>query len=228
MVSDCVSLGWFRGEVARMLATWGQHGLAAIVQRLPERLWRHSALGNAASVHLRARSPGTPNARLEIELPWYWCQEKPPAGLPVPVVTLEQRSLASWAQSVAGMGNEWIPGVILPTAPSGDYHPSDREAASEMEVSSPPSSEERLQVFQATGSPLAQQLAGYLAAAPLSRPVMRLVQRVMLPESRQVHLVEVFLSGLLTCQSPNDPSIQTMSNTNLSMGFVNGSSAQSL
>jgi hypothetical protein len=51
MVSDCVSLGWFSGEVARMLATWGQHGLAAIVQRLPERLWRHSALGNAASVH---------------------------------------------------------------------------------------------------------------------------------------------------------------------------------
>jgi hypothetical protein len=56
-----------------------------------------------------------------------------------------------------------------------------------MEVSSPPSSEERLQVFQATVSPLARQLAGYLAAAPLSRPVMRLVQRVMLPESRQVH-----------------------------------------
>jgi hypothetical protein len=97
-----------------------------------------------------------------------------------------------------------------------------------MEVSSPPSSEERLQVFQATVSPLARQLAGYLAAAPLSRPVMRLVQRVMLPESRQVHLAEVFLSGLLTRQSPNDPSIQTMSNTSVSMGFVNGSSAQSL
>ena len=51
MVSDGVSLGWFRGEVVRMLATWGQHGLAAIVQRLSERLWRPSALGNAASVH---------------------------------------------------------------------------------------------------------------------------------------------------------------------------------
>jgi hypothetical protein len=97
-----------------------------------------------------------------------------------------------------------------------------------MEVSSPPSSEERLQVFQATVSLLAQQLAGSLAAAPLSRPVMRLVQRVMLPESRQGHVAEVFLRGVLTRQSPHDPSIQTMSHTRVSMGFVNGSSAPSL
>src|SRR5262249_11605628 len=35
------------------------------------------------------------------------------------------------------------------------------------------------------------------ASAPLSLPVMQLVQQTMLPEARQSHLAEVFLSGLL-------------------------------
>jgi hypothetical protein len=36
-----------------------------------------------------------------------------------------------------------------------------------------------------------------LATVPLSLPVMRLVQQTMLPGTGQVHLAEVFLSGLL-------------------------------
>jgi formylglycine-generating enzyme required for sulfatase activity len=44
---------------------------------------------------------------------------------------------------------------------------------------------------------MAQELVEYLAAAPLSLEIMRLVQRVMLPDSRQVHLAEIFLSGLI-------------------------------
>ena len=63
-----------------------------------------------------------------------------------------------------------------------------------------------MQRFYATASPIAQELAEYLAAAPLSLPVMRLVQRVMLPESRQVHLAEVFLGGLIKRVSGDDCS----------------------
>lgn len=40
-------------------------------------------------------------------------------------------------------------------------------------------------------------LAVHLAAAPLNAPVMRLVQRTMLPESRPSDLVELVGSGLL-------------------------------
>ena len=51
----------------------------------------------------------------------------------------------------------------------------------------------------------AAELAGYLAAAPLSLPVMRLVQHAMLPGSGPEHLAEVFLSGLLARADPSAP-----------------------
>ncbi len=57
---------------------------------------------------------------------------------------------------------------------------------------------ERVTRFYVTASATAFKLAGLLsAAAPLNLHIMRLVQQAMLPESRQVHLAEVFLSGLL-------------------------------
>ena len=46
-------------------------------------------------------------------------------------------------------------------------------------------------------SPEAAELARYLAAAPLTIPIMRLVQHAMLPRSGPEHLAEVFLSDLL-------------------------------
>ncbi len=59
--------------------------------------------------------------------------------------------------------------------------------------------------FRSFASPMAYQLACYLAAAPLRLPIMRLVQRMMLPQSEQVHLAEVFLSGLLKRVSTESP-----------------------
>jgi hypothetical protein len=46
-----------------------------------------------------------------------------------------------------------------------------------------------------------------LAAAPLTLPLMRLVQRKMVPESGTVQLAEVLFSGLLQPLTPYDPSI---------------------
>ena len=199
VVSDCISPAWDNGDIARMLTIWGQNGPVAILQMLPERLWLRTGLGIGVSIKLRARTPALPNSQLEIELPWHWVDQELPVGLPIPVVTLEPTSLMLWAQSVAGIRGAWIPGVLLPTAPP------DKEPALGQEASSPLSAEEHIQLFRATASPLAWRLAGYLAAAPLSLPVMRLVQRVMLPNARQVHLAEVFLSGLIKRQTANEP-----------------------
>ncbi|KIF00797.1 hypothetical protein PL81_39150, partial [Streptomyces sp. RSD-27] len=51
--------------------------------------------------------------------------------------------------------------------------------------------------FRSSAAPGAVQLAVYLSAAPLTLPVMRLVQRTMLPDSEPSDLAEVLLSGLL-------------------------------
>ena len=55
-----------------------------------------------------------------------------------------------------------------------------------------------------TASQEAFQLAGYLAFAPLSPPIMRLVQEEMLPASATSHLAEVLLGGLVAGRRPAD------------------------
>ncbi|OQD55216.1 hypothetical protein BM536_011150 [Streptomyces phaeoluteigriseus] len=52
--------------------------------------------------------------------------------------------------------------------------------------------------FRATASPEAFRLAGHLALADPSVPVMRLVQRAVERDPRPQHLAEVILSGMLT------------------------------
>ena len=203
VVSDCLSPAWYNGQMADLLATWGQKGLVAIAQMLPERLWQRTALDHAVPVQLRSRAAGTPNARLHLELPWEWFDDKPPPGMPVPVVSLEPRFLTVWAQSIAGLKGVWIPGVMLPPANGAA---KSLTAVDEDTPDKPLSVEEQVKLFRATASPLAWRLAGYLAAAPLTLPVMRLVQRVMLPEARQVHLAEVFLSGLIKPEVDLDPA----------------------
>ena len=60
------------------------------------------------------------------------------------------------------------------------------------------SPDERVRHFAENASPEALRLATYLAATPMSLPVMRHVQRALLPESRPSHLAEVMLGGLLS------------------------------
>lgn len=59
--------------------------------------------------------------------------------------------------------------------------------------------------FEESASPVARELAGHLAAVPLTLPVMNLVRRVMLPGSDQGHLAEVALGGLLEPWEVCDP-----------------------
>jgi hypothetical protein len=110
----------------------------------------------------------------------------------MPVVTLETESLNYWAKLVMGKGENWVQGVIFePSTVKLEREVTATTAASTLTAT------ERVKRFNALASPLAQQLAGYLAAAPLTLEVMRLVQQVMLPASGQIHLAEVFLGGLL-------------------------------
>jgi len=189
VVSDCVSPAWYSGAITQLLELWGQSNAVAIVQMLPQRLWTGSGLGKAMRVNLRATTPGLANAKLIVDEDWF--ADNLPTGMKMPVVTLEPESLQFWARSLMGKRNAWISGVIF--EPSANQ----QEITSSIKPASKISAEQRLQHFYATASPTAQEFAGYLAAAPLTLPVMRLVQRVMLPESRQVHLAEVFLGGLI-------------------------------
>ncbi len=60
--------------------------------------------------------------------------------------------------------------------------------------------------FRATASPLARRLAGLMAAAPVSLPVVQLIQQTLLKQSGQIHVAEVFMSGLLLIPQEENPN----------------------
>ncbi|GAA2397661.1 FxSxx-COOH system tetratricopeptide repeat protein [Actinomadura vinacea] len=189
VVSDCIGAAWQDGRAAALLERWGRSGAVAIVQPLPQRLWRRCAAATE-QVYLRASAPGAANARLAVR-----ARERGaavPPGVAVPVLELDRRWLAPWAAMVAGSGRE-IAGEALFTGRPVAERPAPSQAAQEGE----PTALERVLRFRASASPQAFELAGYLAAAPLRLPVMRLVQRAMLPRSTPAHFAEVFLGGLM-------------------------------
>jgi hypothetical protein len=194
VVSDCMSPAWYSGTITQLLELWGQTNPVAIVQMLPQRLWTGSGLGEATRVNLRATTPGLANTQLTVDENWF--ADELPTGMKMPVVTLEPESLHFWSRSLMGKPHAWISGVIFEPSTHQQKMIASLQPAGEI------SAEQRLQRFYATASPTAQELAGYLAAAPLTLPVMRLIQQVMLPDSRQVHLAEVFLGGLIKRISP--------------------------
>jgi Caspase domain len=203
VVSDCISRMWRNGAINELLMLWGRKGLVTLVQVLPQRLWVRTALRNFASLHLRSRLPGTPNHQLDVEWASSRLRQRPKPGVPLPVVTLEGRILALWARSMAGNSGLWVSGVMCTSKSAVARH----DESFSVRPSAPPSAQELVRMFYGTASPMAQRLAAYLADVPLTLPILRLVQRVMLPAARQVHLAEVFLSGLFERQTPASPDI---------------------
>ncbi|MEG4631175.1 SAV_2336 N-terminal domain-related protein [Microcoleus sp. AR_TQ3_B6] len=202
VVSDCVSSMWRDGTVTEALIPWVKSGPLAIVQMLPEQLWERTALGLSAAVQLRSLNPGTPNQKLIAEGIDSWDVVDLESGLKVPVVTLEPESLSRWAQMVVGAGGAKTAGFIIELPPTVG---SKNNIAQEEQSAPTLSAEQRVHRFLNAASPVARSLAGLLAAAPvISLPILRLIQRTMLQQSRQVHIAEVFLGGILKPESSID------------------------
>jgi tetratricopeptide (TPR) repeat protein len=200
VVSDCIGRAWRNGSLLGWLDLWGRTSPVAIVQPLPQRLWRRCSSLNVTRVRFDADRPGLPNADLSVttrsgEL------EIEHRGVPVPVLEPEARWFRPWAALVAGSAPQGAWGMAVFTGRGLAGGPAaDQTGPGDADL--PPV--ERVRRFRATASKPAFQLAGYLAAAPLSLPVMRLVQDLMLPGSRPRDLAEVFLGGLMCRVTPAD------------------------
>ena len=224
IVSDCVSPGWHSGAVARTiagwpggadvpeLAGWGRTNPVALVQMLPQNLWRRTSLGREARVRAWGPLPGVPNAQLDASLDDSMFNEddEPPPGLVVPVVSLDPLLMRRWARVVAGAAGVTTTGYIL--NPTG----RDLPPVSPIRHLDP---RQLLQHFEDHASPEAYELAVLLAAVPVTISVINLVQQEMLPESRQMHAAEVLLSGLLRQTTPLD---QMQDPDEIAYEFVDG------
>ncbi|QXE38607.1 caspase family protein [Streptomyces sp. GMY02] len=193
VLTDTVADGWSGPGVEAMLRQWAAHGPTAVLNVLPRRLWSRGA-GHPSGLLVRAARPAAPNATWRLSRSRARTRGSLTGRIAVPVVEVSPAGFAALADLVAGGGRwnrmscllidraarEGVPEPVAGPAPGFDE----------------PGPDQAVRRFQADASPVAQELAGYLSAVPLTLPIMTLVRRVMLRESEHGHLAEVALGGL--------------------------------
>jgi formylglycine-generating enzyme required for sulfatase activity len=197
IVSDCVAPMWFDGTILSALQHWTKHQPLAILSMLPNTLWLRSGLRVGAAVRLVNRNGGSisevANINLRIHELLIWKDFDLENRSKIPVLTLEPEVASNWAGFLVGNYNKINGGFIFP-------HNSDfiRPPQLPQTQISNLNAKDRIERFRRISSPLGRKLAGLLMAAPLiSLPVIRLVQEILLRESRPVHTAEVLLGGIL-------------------------------
>ncbi|MEB3169564.1 MAG: formylglycine-generating enzyme family protein, partial [Synechococcaceae cyanobacterium] len=188
---------WHGGAMHDLLKQLSQRLPTAILQVLPEWMWRRTALGVGAIVATQNRQPLATNGlyrRLALPAGQTASGHNPSAAV-LPLVRLDAEGLAGWSRLVLGQGHGTLSAFALPEVwPRVRLNPAPRQPGA--------SDEERVrrQVrrWRQRCSGSAETLLRVLAAAPvLTLPVMRLLQLAMVPEGGPLAMAEVLLSGLL-------------------------------
>jgi formylglycine-generating enzyme required for sulfatase activity len=202
LVSDCTSDIWHRGRIHNLLKLWSNSGPLAILQLFPEKLWVRTAMGFGYPVQLNALAPGIPNTKLIVDGLPVWEEVDINKTITLPVITLEPDSLQRWSRMVSGFGSTQTAGILLDTSLIPDKSQSAKDTKDKLTAA------ELINRFRATASPTARRLAGLMATVPVSLPVVHLIQETLLKESMQVHVAEVFMSGLLEPDTGNSISVK--------------------
>ncbi|MEW1576617.1 tetratricopeptide repeat-containing protein kinase family protein [Streptomyces microflavus] len=188
VVSDGVGEAWWDGGMRRVVDSWARCGPTAIVQALPPRLWASTGIG-ARRWQVSTRRRGGPTQAWHITDP-----DLPPDlvsfhSVPVPVLEPTPAAVGEWARLIASPGGTamlklWDNVPAVSTGPAADIRRSDAAEA--------------VLRFRDSASPEAYRLAAHVAAvAPLTPPVMRMVQAALGHPTDRGHLTEVFLGGLM-------------------------------
>jgi hypothetical protein len=242
ILTDGVGDAWHAAAAQKALAEWGRSFPIAIVQMLPHRQWRRTGIA-AHTAKLRTSGPALANQAYQASLSapeLAGFEAAPPAAVCVPMLEMGPRQLAGWTRFVTAADQEWHGPVAVCAGnetpwdqgspvrqeephPSSDPGPAPRHAEDEPQTSPA----ELVQRFRAAATPTVYALAVHLAAAPLNLPVMRLVQRTMLPGSRPADLAELVGSGLLQRVGPSDGHDLDAADT-VTYDFVPGTRAELL
>jgi hypothetical protein len=229
IVTDGVHPWWQpSGLLQPIVSEWAMANSVAIIQPFPQRLWSRSMLRPAVA-EFQAKGPGRHTAHIirspsglpastTADLDSDALAGDPPETVTVPILEPTPMALHRWARLTAGYGQPVTLAAAVLSRNARSSPPDDwlRTPA----AAHPPDPARLVRDFRAIVSPSAYRLAGYLSsAAPLTLPVMRLVQQSMMPESGAAELAEVYLSGLLRRLSAGGPGRNGDSAT---YGFVAG------
>ena len=211
IVSDCVAMPWHDGRMQKLINIWSARLPTVVVQVFPERLWSRTALARAAAVEFQNQQVANfddvprPSNALKPHVLSDWDSDRVKDGLRLPVLTIEPDSVSDWVRVVLGDRRARVTGVVW------DASPTSLEQSPVLETVGTPG--DPLDTFLLTASPTARELAGLLASAPvITLPIVRLVQRSLLPRSTAVHVAEVLMSGLLETGDSQAPTYEDAEN----------------
>ncbi|MCT7965368.1 SUMF1/EgtB/PvdO family nonheme iron enzyme [Laspinema sp. D1] len=211
IVSDCVAPAWHDGKIHDFIKVWTEELPTVVLQVFPERLWHRTALARAIAVEFRGRRAGLPSNQLIPTARSYWdrrrisSKNRPESQIYLPIVTIEPEFLLDLAQVLVGDRRASVAGIVWDK--SHCSLPANRKQLPSNTSRSKP--RDRVDTFFLTASPTARELGGLLATAPvITLPIIRLIQRAILPESSSVHVAEVLMSGLFKLSSDEKPTIQ--------------------
>ncbi|WP_309111184.1 FxSxx-COOH system tetratricopeptide repeat protein [Saccharothrix sp.] len=190
VLTDTIGKAWHSGAVGHALHHWAQKMPVVIVQTLNQSLWSWGGI-STRRLQLSAPRPGAPNRQLRV------AGAAVGPAVPVPVLALSAEWMSGWARLVS-TPDTWVETTATLVVPSSEPVPVDDDAERL-------TARERVQRFRTYASSDSFHLAGLLAATPLSPPLMKLVQRVLLPDSDLTTLAEVVLGGLMRRVPASDP-----------------------
>ena len=112
-MSDCRSQIWQQGQIHDWLVLWSKHSPTAIVQLLPERLWKQSELDVGFAVQASSLVAGAFNSQLQVREIGVRTKINPADALTLPVVTLTANALKQWSLVVTAAGRQRVPARLF-------------------------------------------------------------------------------------------------------------------
>lgn len=186
VLTDMLSTGWHSGAWLSHFDQWQKNFPLSIVQMLPYHLWRGTIINHATLTQLEGQKIIGKNRYLKSK-----ARVRNPNEhlLKLPLLTLEAEAFDAYGKVLLVKGENRIDGAVFKL----DKVYGERIIATDQDKTD----EERVEHFYNIASEPAKRLAEYLSVVPLTFHVMKIVQELFVPNATQVHLSELFMSGLI-------------------------------
>ena len=208
LMSDCVSSGWGYKSGYDFLKSITEITPFMILNMLPQRIWKRTIIDDTWRIKFTHKE-GWLNKFLISDIDEEECQVSK-EHVRVPMTTFDTISLKHWSNLIAGEKENCLYGSLF----EAEWFSGAPKVTNDSRENEDPV--QLVKDFEIFASPMAQKLAIYFSTVPLSMDIMKIVQKVSLPESNHTHLAEVFLSGLLKKTTLRTPSRKII------YKFVNG------
>jgi len=185
VLTDMLSQGWQDGAWLSSFEKWQSKFALSMVQMLPYHLWKGTILNRAMVTKFEGEKVFGKNKYLKSRGRVRDVNEK---ILKLPILNLDTNSFDKYGKVFLAKGKQYIDGAIFKV---------NKNYESKEKIKTLKTDAQRVEHFYKIASEEAIALAEYFSVIPLIFPVMKIVQEILLPDSTQVHLSEVFMSGLI-------------------------------